>query len=99
MLKKILSESDITELKNIVDCLKSKDKETYNLGLSLLILKFGNDFWVPVLDKYVPFKFYLECLQYPDYYNYCYKFDKEDVGIKLLENIIFYKSYAISSNN
>lgn len=88
-----LTDDDITELNNIINCLTSKDEETFKLGRSLLEVKFGIDFWIPINDIFIPFEPYYNRLQYPFLYEYVYS-DNSFI-IQILGYLIESKYYAI----
>lgn len=95
-----LTKEDIKEVENIINCLKSKDKETFCLGKSLLETKFGIDFYIPSGDILIPFKHFYDTLQYSrlfidldvSRYGYNYTFD---FACRMLKHLIIFKYYVI----
>lgn len=90
-----LTDDDITELKNIINCLTSKDKEVFELGKSLLEVKFGVDFLIPIMDMFVPFKPYYDRIVYPNPLSIDLNQDwKLRLGLEALEWLIKVKCYV-----
>lgn len=99
-----LSEEDIKELENIINCLQSKDKETFQLGKSLFETKFPVNLFIPIADIFIPLQPYWDNLYFQTFELITadikpYKAYDYTMTSVLLGNLIKSKYYAISENN